>query len=281
MTKRSNGLDRRNFLGGFGALGLGASLSNICSAKPFIDYKGLKGIGPLMKADKNGIRLPKNYSSRVVAESGYTVSTAGGQRSSYVWHAAPDGGACYGTPDGGWIYTSNAELDVGGGAGAFDSTAGRVSDAYPVLEKTRRNCAGGWTSWDTWLSCEEVDYGRVYECDIYGKGSRLAKGLGYFKHEAVAIDTVEQQAYLSEDETDGLFYRFTPNTIQCGVMKFDSGLHDAAKINNDGTVSWIKVPNPTPTKSQKKRDTRSVMPPNLMAVRGCGITKRVFYNQGR
>ncbi|MEW5633231.1 translocation protein TolB, partial [Streptomyces hydrogenans] len=59
--------------------------------------------GALGSADANGIMLPAGFTSRVIARSGQTVPGT-----SYTWHNAPDGGACY--ADGtGWIYVSNSE----------------------------------------------------------------------------------------------------------------------------------------------------------------------------
>lgn len=276
MNPKNTQLNRRNFLGGFGALGLGASLTSICSADPFMNYKGLKNLGPLNAPDSLGIRLPDGFTSKKVAESGYKVRRANGEKTNYRWHGAPDGGACFPTDDGGWIYTSNAELNGNGGAGALRfSSNGELIDAYPILENTDRNCAGGLTPWGSWLSCEEVDRGRVFECDIYGRGAQLCKGLGYFKHEAVAIDPVDQQAYLTEDEKDGLFYRFTPNTISSGVMNFDEGLLEAAELDSNGNVTWHEVPNPTP--ELRDRATRHQVDEASIFDGGEGI----WYHQGQ
>jgi hypothetical protein len=46
--------------------------------------------------------------------------------------------------------------------------------------------------------------------------------------------------YLSEDQDDGLFYRFTPDK----PGELASGLLEAAVVDASGAVSWIEVPDP-------------------------------------
>ncbi len=213
----------------------------------------------LLPPDHNGIRLPQGFKSRIVARSGQTLF-------NYQWHAAPDGGVTFATPDGGWIYVSNSERDKKqGGVGAlrFDRQ-GRIIDAYSILKNTTRNCAGGHTPWQTWLSCEEYDRGQVWECDPFNKQPpRLRPALGTFNHEAVTVDTLHKQLYLTEDKPDGCLYRYTAQRFDAaGNPDLDDGVLEVAEVINGsiGAVRWHPVPDPqaihTPTRQQAARSTR-------------------------
>ncbi|MEU1002850.1 alkaline phosphatase PhoX [Streptomyces tibetensis] len=204
--------------------------------------------GPLGSPDANGIRLPAGFTSRVIARSGQRVGST-----SYTWHNAPDGGACY--ADGtGWIYVSNSEINPSGGASAvrFSST-GAITGAYRILSGTRQNCAGGKTPWNTWLSCEEVSLGYVYETDPWGTNAAVQRAaMGRFKHEAAAADPVRGVIYLTEDETNGRFYRFVPTTwgnLSSGRLQVM-----VAGSATSGSFTWADIPDPdgspTATRSQ-------------------------------
>lgn len=219
--------------------------------------KGLLQLGPLSAPDANGLRLPVEFTSRIVARSGFAPVTGG----DHIWHKAPDGGEVFETTDGGWVYVSNSERSDGrGGAGAlrFDAS-GQVVDAYPILEGTSRNCAGGGSPWGTWLSCEEVSNGLVWECDPLGfEAAHPWPALGRFTHEAVAVDPKTGQLYLTEDKKSGLFYRFTPErTAEDGRPDLSSGRLEAAQVHGRmiGEVAWHEIADPSAAELPTRKQT--------------------------
>lgn len=190
--------------------GAGGGIGRECAIAP----GPLAGVGELVDSGVDGVMIPAGFQLRAVAR--YLTNPVNGWFdplgvTGYHWHTAPDGGACFAAPDGGWVYVSNSESTSRGGAGAlrFDA-AGNVIDSYRILDNTRRNCAGGPTPWQTWLSCEEVDDGIVFECDPFGTPdmAQPKPALGLFKHEAACIDLATRTVFLTEDCRDGRFYRF-------------------------------------------------------------------------
>ncbi|MEU2654116.1 alkaline phosphatase PhoX [Streptomyces sp. NPDC007325] len=234
-------MERRSFLRGAVIGTSAAAFGGTLMAGAAYAAPAQPGTGPygaLGAANANGIMLPAGFTSRIVARSGQTVPGT-----SYTWHNAPDGGACY-TDGSGWIYVSNSEINPSGGASALRfNSSGTVTGAYRILSNTRQNCAGGKTPWNTWLSCEEVSLGYVYETDPYGVNAAVRRdAMGRFKHEAAAADPVRRVIYLTEDESSGCFYRFVPTTwgnLASGTLQVL-----VAGSATSGSFTWQNVPDP-------------------------------------
>jgi len=286
-------MDRRAFLkAGFAtaaSLTFGSSFWRALASGVFTVTDG--PYGPLLEPDANGVRLPTGFTSRVVVRGAEAV-----EGTSYRWHWAADGGATFATPDGGWIYVSNSELDSGGGgAGALRFAAdASIVDAYPILTRTNRNCAGGATPWGTWLSCEEREDGRVFECDPTGAKQPIVRpGLGTFEHEAAVVDE-QGRVYLTEDHGEGRFYRFTPDieVLLTTAMPFPSpllslGRLEVAKVDDpasveaggSSSVTWLEVPVPNPlvtSLGEHGTPTREQVPESTAFKRGEGA----WFDQG-
>jgi secreted PhoX family phosphatase len=197
--------------------------------------------GPLGAPDVNGWLLGEGYTSRVVARSREPIGAMG-----VAFPDAPDGGGCFPVAGGGWRLAWNSE--VGGRGGQVTSITfdadGSVSAAAIVASGLSRPCSGGVTLWGTWLSCEEVSNGIVWEVDPSGVNPAVPRrSMGVFNHEAAAVHAATRTVYLSEDQADGLLYRYRYSAH----AQLGSGVLEAALVGSNGVVGWIAVPDPTAT----------------------------------
>ncbi len=125
--------------------------------------------------------------------------------------------------------TTTLVFDTGGGMGK-----GRLEKHWLSLAGTERNCAGGPTPRNTWLSCEETlvragsvpsgakpqdgryeqDHGWCFEVPAVTTPGLVAatpiKPMGRFYREACATNPRSGVVYQTEDREDGLLYRYLP-----------------------------------------------------------------------
>ena len=137
----------------------------------------------------------------------------------------------------------------------YDPVRRKVIRQFMSLAGTCRNCAGGPTPWNTWITCEETlekagrinreDHGYCFEVPAVARPTLAdpvpLKAMGRFNHEAVAVDPLSRVVYETEDRPDSLFYRFIPNVP--GQLAQGGRLQALAIAGEDGcdTRNWDKV----------------------------------------
>ena len=200
------------------------------------------------------LRMSTGLRLRVIARSGLPVSYMDGSQSIISFHGKPDAGAIFPDPSptnsGGWVYVSNSEVsDNEGGVGAitFDRNGDPINYKM-VLTGTSRNCGGGKTYWNTWISCEEnKNDGQIYEVDPFGRNAANLTVLGGSggNFESVAYDRRDRlnpHFYVTNDSKDGEIRRFTTDFEQLEQAKANGGYHSI--LTTPGTLEYlVLVPN--------------------------------------
>lgn len=213
-------------------------------------------LGPLV-ADPNGVfDLPAGFSYNIISRAGTTMTDG------FFLPGRPDGMAAFRSKSGKTILIRNHEMDpdesgVGSAFGSdyhlasladpsklydagmnhnpaqggtttlvYDTATRKVEQEYLSLAGTLRNCAGGPTPWNSWLTCEEIvtrsdgeryskDHGYVFEVPASETPQLFDPipllDMGRFNHEAVAVDPRTHVIYMTEDDSEGLLYRFIPH----------------------------------------------------------------------
>lgn len=226
-----------------------------------------------LSVSENGLLLSTGLQSRIIAITGEPITFKDDSTSSIPFHDQPDAGAIfvdYSTDNqGGYAYVSNAEVGQnGGGVGSiiFDADGDPI-DYTMILTGTTRNCGGGKTYWQTWVSCEEAgNRGQIWETDPFGRetaNKTVLGGLGG-NYESMAYDNRQKwkpRFFITNDKEDGELRRFTPRRLPIENGDYPSIL------TTPGVMAYLVI-NPTKGKFGWTKDL----------VRGKRSAKRHFPN---
>jgi hypothetical protein len=252
--------------------------------------------GPLQPDPDGILDLPAEFSYRIISRHGDRMDDG-----FFVPHRA-DGMATFPGPDGTTILVRNHEVSIDadrqesafrndeslatrlspgqvydvdgdgvpcpGGTTTivFDTERQQVVRQFMSLSGTERNCAGGPTPWNTWITCEETvrragdncerNHGYPFEVPATAD-PQLAQpvplmAMGRFNHEAVAVDPASGIVYQTEDRGDGLVYRYIPD--------------EPGQLAKGGRLQALVVTD-RPSLDTRNWDTQTVAPGDQMAVR--------------
>ncbi len=157
----------------------------------------------------------------------------------------------------------------------YDESTAEVEKQFLSLAGTYRNCAGGVTPWNSWLTCEEdvsnadgefleQDHGFVFDVPANADGlvdAKPIRGMGRFNHEAVAVDPNNGYIYQTEDRHDSLLYRFIPNNrddlhaggrlqvlaiVDQKTLDTRNWEEKTITLNKELPIEWIDIDDVTP-----------------------------------
>jgi secreted PhoX family phosphatase len=128
----------------------------------------------------------------------------------------------------------------------FDTRTGRFVSGHASLSGTMRNCAGGPTPWNSWLTCEEttatagLPHGYVFEVPANGVADPTPiRDMGRFSHEAVAIDPITGYVYETEDPGVSLMGLLGAGSNKAGFYRFEPDMK--GRLSAGGRLFMLKV----------------------------------------
>ena len=233
------------------------------------EYKVFGKVGDVMT---DGQRTPRAHDAMATFQVKGDLRIV---RNHEIYNRVPGDGAAIGTKN---------HYDEMAGGGTTTLVINRKSREivrdFVSLSGTLNNCAGGATTWGSWISCEETTFGQTKytakdgkEVGGYAKphgycfevlaaaNENLSavplKEMGRFVHEAVAIDRKTGIVYETEDNNPAGFYRFIPNrkrrlaeggTLQVLAVKnypnYDT--RTKQKIGAVLATDWLEIKNSDP-----------------------------------
>jgi secreted PhoX family phosphatase len=297
---------RRDFLRLSGLVSLGfLGLDRYALSAPAGVY-GDPGYGPLLRNAGGILDLPKGFSCEIISRKGDTMNDG------LLVPGMYDGMGAFKWKDNKVLLIRNHELTAGshqsgpfdlnnaligkidknlvydfgsgvttcvGGTTTFiyDEVLRKVELQYLSLTGTIRNCAGGITPWNSWITCEEInnrtgdfngtlekDHGYNFEVpatDTIGLTEpHPLKAMGRFVHEAVTVHPDTGIVYQTEDTGNSIFYRYLPNSpgalhkggkLQCLVLTDWKGVDTRNWVNSTDNfpakklfnTEWIDLDN--------------------------------------
>jgi len=212
------------------------------------------------------IQISVGLTATQIAQSGSSVSYTNGGQSSRSYHGNMDGAGIAQLPGGGYAYLSNAEKSSGNGGvyGLYFNKDGEIIDYKALLTGTSRNCGGGMSPWNTWISCEEVGSGQCWQVEPdpnkpnhNSPKATLLGGPSGGAYETVAVDNTNENKpifFTTEDKSNGELRRFEADGNdwdalhvggQTTYLQFLSGNRFQWTLNiEDGKSSaWNHYPN--------------------------------------
>lgn len=308
----TNDLSRRMFLARAGAITLGlGGLRTGLGSRAFAEvlHGGgspwlAAGFGPLVRDPAGLLDLPAGFTYSILSPAGEPMDDG------LVVPPLHDGMAAFPGSDGLTILVRNHEVEadmkapgpwgVDGSLAAkidrnkvfdpgtdahgrpmpggtttvvYDTKSKEVVRHFMSLAGTERNCAGGPTPRNTWITCEETvalkdrkrarDHGWNFEVPatehIHLADPTPITAMGRFNHEACATDPRSGAVYQTEDRHDGMIYRYLPNhpdklleggRLQALAIEGRPGLdtrnwdrHRTVEVGEKLPVRWIDLEN--------------------------------------